>query len=158
MMSIEDWNYRNDPRTQGPAQLPRLTYYGCMTCGEPGESCDCPAAPADEDPVSGVHFYGTEIEVELPTKWDVCPVCRGEGTHVNPSIDCGGISASDFAEDPDFAEAYMSGVYDQPCNSCEGRRVIKVADEDAMDPEQRKLWHEQEREQARLEREERYEY
>jgi hypothetical protein len=55
----------------------------------------------------------------------VCPVCEGEGTTVNPNIDCNGLSAEDFRDDPDFAEDYMSGVYDITCKACNGLRVIK---------------------------------
>jgi len=69
-------------------------------------------------------------DVEVPFTWEVCPTCNGKGSHVNPSIDCNGLSASDFAEDPDFAESYMRGDYDQPCNDCGGRRVVpECADE-----------------------------
>lgn len=35
---------------------------------------------------------------------------------------------SDFDEDPDFYEDYRSGVCDQPCNQCDGRRVHPVLD------------------------------
>ena len=57
-------------------------------------------------------------------KYVVCPVCDGEGTTVNPNIDAHGLTAEDFAEDPDFAEDYASGAYDQPCAACHGKRVI----------------------------------
>ena len=57
-------------------------------------------------------------------KWIVCPVCEGEGKTVNPSIDCNGLTAADFAEDPDFAEDYRNGVYDVRCNACLGERVV----------------------------------
>lgn len=67
---------------------------------------------------------GEEHELTVPFKWIVCDVCEGKGKHVNPSIDAHGISAEEFAEDPDFHEDYMSGVYDQPCNQCHGRRVV----------------------------------
>jgi hypothetical protein len=68
------------------------------------------------------------VEHELPTKWAVCSVCNGEGSHANPAVDCNGLSAEDFADDPDFAEGYMSGDYDVGCNRCEGRRVERVVD------------------------------
>jgi DnaJ-class molecular chaperone len=58
------------------------------------------------------------------TKWIVCPVCKGEGTTVNPAIDCNGLTAEDFRDDPDFAEGYMSGAYDITCQACDGRRVV----------------------------------
>lgn len=53
-------------------------------------------------------------------KWSICPACGGEGTCVNPNIDDRGLTAEDFAEDPDFAEDYFSGVYDQICAACYG--------------------------------------
>jgi hypothetical protein len=59
--------------------------------------------------------------------WIVCPVCNGEGTTVNPNIDAHGLTAEDFYEDPDFAEDYMSGVYDITCAACHGNRVVKQA-------------------------------
>lgn len=60
----------------------------------------------------------------MATKWIVCPVCEGEGKTVNPNIDAHGLSAADFAEDPDFAEEYMSGTYDITCGGCNGLRVV----------------------------------
>ena len=52
--------------------------------------------------------------VATPACWQ----CRGKGTMVNPSIDAGGISPRDFAEDP--AEAYFGGVFDVTCSECKG--------------------------------------
>ena len=49
--------------------------------------------------------------LELPMKRVVCGTCRGTGSHVNPSIDCNGITAEEFAEDPEFAEAYFGGMW-----------------------------------------------
>lgn len=71
-------------------------------------------------------------EVRLPTHKEVCSVCRGEGSTVNPSIDCNGLSAEDFREDPDFAEEYMRGTYDEQCRHCGGLRVVDVVDWDAV--------------------------
>jgi DnaJ-class molecular chaperone len=53
-------------------------------------------------------------------KWTICPACDGEGTTINPAIDCHGLTREDFAEDPDFAEDYMSGVYNITCAACSG--------------------------------------
>tara|TARA_Y100000361_G_scaffold33204_1_gene27840 strand:- start:425 stop:871 length:447 start_codon:yes stop_codon:yes gene_type:complete len=115
MMTIDDLNYLNDPRNQGPAE-------------------DKPILYLEED---------NDIkEVELPTHWEVCDVCRGEGKHVNPAIDCGGIS-EEMEDDPDFRENYMSGVYDVPCNHCGGKRVVKGVDWEAMSDEHQKLYEEQ---------------
>lgn len=71
--------------------------------------------------------------VTVPVKYQVCETCNGKGSHVNPSIDSHGISAEEFAEDPDFKRDYLSGMYDQPCNECGGRRVVPVVDEEACD-------------------------
>ncbi len=69
-----------------------------------------------------------EEDITLPAKFEVCDVCDGKGTVVNPNIDRHGISPEEFAEDPDFEEDYFSGVYDQPCGWCGGRRVMPVPD------------------------------
>ncbi len=69
-------------------------------------------------------------DVLLPVKCVVCPKCDGSGKHVNPSIDGNGLSAEDFAEDPDFAEAYFSGRYDVSCETCNGNNVIDEIDEE----------------------------
>jgi hypothetical protein len=74
-------------------------------------------------------------DVEVPIRYDVCPTCDGRGSHVNPSVDCDGLTAEDFAEDPDLAEMYMDGVYDVTCYGCNGRNVVPVIDEDRCDPE-----------------------
>lgn len=97
-------NYYRDARTQGPAETNPTVYL--------------------ED----------DTEVELPTSWQVCPVCDGEGKHVNPSIDCGGISSERFAEDPEFAEDYFSGTYDVPCNHCDGRSTVRGVNWEALSP------------------------
>lgn len=76
---------------------------------------------------------GDEEEVEVPFHYEVCETCRGKGTHVNPSIDAGGLSAEDFYEDPDFADSYMEGVYDVGCYECGGNRVVPVINRDATE-------------------------
>lgn len=82
-----------------------------------------------------------EIEVVLPFKYEVCSTCNGKGTHVNPSIDAGGLSADDFREDPDFAEDYFGGTYDVSCYECHGKNVVPEVDTKNLTPEQ-KVWHE----------------
>lgn len=74
------------------------------------------------------HEAGTQIEVELPAKFEVCSRCDGEGKHTNPAIDGNGISREQFDEDPDFEEAYRSGRYDVQCERCAGKRVELVVD------------------------------
>ncbi len=104
--ALETYNYWHDPRTLKTVVPPTVVV-------DDGE--------------------GWETVVSLPAKWVVCDVCDGKGTVVNPSIDCGGLTGEDFADDPDFANDYMSGVYDQPCNRCQGRTTISVVDRDRCD-------------------------
>ena len=84
-------------------------------------------------------FADDGSEIELPYKWALCPVCNGKGTHVNPAIDCGGLTGEDFDRDPEFADNYFSGVYDIPCNRCGGRTTIPRIDLEKITPEQRHL-------------------
>ncbi len=62
------------------------------------------------------------------SKWQICPICDGDGTYVNPNIDSHGLTAEDFHEDPDFAEDYRSGVYDVSCQTCKGTGKLKAAE------------------------------
>jgi len=106
------------------------------------DSRNCDAAKA---PVLYLEDGGEET---LPMHWAVCDVCKGAGKHINPSIDCCGISPQTFAEDPDFAEDYFGGTYDQTCNCCQGRTTIQVIDWDALTAEQRKLYEQQLKDEA----------
>jgi len=69
-----------------------------------------------------------EVTVEMPAHFEVCPRCEGTGTHVHEGVDGNGLSAQDFAEDPDFKEQYFAGVYDVTCTECCGKRVVPVVD------------------------------
>lgn len=84
-----------------------------------------------------------EVEIELATKWQVCSVCDGDGKHVNPSIDCNGLTEEDFCEDYDFREAYMDGVYDVTCSRCGGRTTERVVDWDQLEPHVRDAYQQQ---------------
>lgn len=90
----------------------------------------------------------TETEHWVPLEFEVCFVCNGNGSHVNPSIDAGGLTREDFDEDPDFREAYMSGLYNETCRCCNGRRVVFVIMEKDADPEVLKYLREQAEEEA----------
>jgi len=73
--------------------------------------------------------FGLWFEATLPAKKEVCPRCRGKGTHVNPSIDGNGITSDEMEELGDeFLESYLSGVYDVKCHECNGLRVVDVID------------------------------
>ena len=111
MSYIDNWNYLNDPRTQGPA---------------------------DDTPV----LYLDDGDMVLPTHWQDCDLCHGEGSHVNPSIDSGGLRG-DYADDPDFRRDYLSGKYDVPCNRCGGKRVVREVNWDALSEEHQKAYEDQ---------------
>lgn len=70
-------------------------------------------------------------DLEIPAVFAVCETCDGRGQHVNPGVDAHGLTAEDFADDPDFADDYRSGAYDVPCAECGGRRVMPVIAPDA---------------------------
>lgn len=65
---------------------------------------------------------------ERKSPWTICPACEGEGTTVNPSIDAHGLTSEDFAEDPDFAEDYRGGRYDQRCAACNGTGKLRESE------------------------------
>ncbi|MCK5609891.1 hypothetical protein KAR91_48915 [Candidatus Pacearchaeota archaeon] len=103
---------------------------------------------------TAIIYGGTKItvtilneEVKLPSKFEVCSVCKGKGTHVNPSIDSQGISAEEFYDDPDFAESYLNGRYDVQCYKCHGKRVVEVVDRERCDPELLKEYDEEQEEE-----------
>ena len=92
---------------------------------------------------------GDELELTMPGRHVVCHRCEGRGTHVNPAVDGNGISAEEFAEDPDFAESYVRGDYDVQCEKCGGARVLVEIDRDAADPEDVRRYDEYQLETAR---------
>lgn len=87
-------------------------------------------------------YCETQEDVEFPATYEVCSVCQGKGTYVNPNIDRYGLTGEDFAEDPEFHEDYVSGMYDVTCQQCKGRRVDMVIDYDRADPKDTELYDE----------------
>ena len=125
MMSLEDRNYINDPRVI--AGEGRDLYKIIRSSGS------SMTVQLDEGIVEMLIEDGLRPEdfddvVTVPSKFVVCPLCRGTGSHVNPSIDCNGLTAEDFDEDPDFREDYMNGTYNVPCNQCGGKNVVPELD------------------------------
>lgn len=86
-------------------------------------------------------------EHALPTRWVICYACEGEGRHVRTSVDCNGLTAEDFDQDPEFAEQYFSGAYDEQCGTCHGRTTIREVDLERLSPELREAYEHQEREE-----------
>lgn len=105
-----------------------------------------------------------EVEVSLPAEYVVCGCCRGKGRYVNRNIDGNGITSSEWSElcadNEDFAENYMSGVYDVTCEECRGLRVVlEVVDEKFLTEEQKglsKKYYDQLQFDAEYDREEAY--
>lgn len=97
-----------------------------------------------------------EFKVTLPAKFEVCGTCNGRGKHVNRNIDGNGLTAEDFAEDPDFEEAYFRGDYDVPCEECNGARVVPVVDREQANPKLLKLYEEDQKAEADSRAEDRY--
>jgi hypothetical protein len=81
-------------------------------------------------------------KIDLPVTYEVCYKCEGSGKIVNPAIDEHGISQEEFDEDPDFEEAYFSGVYDIQCPLCKGKRVLPIVDKRNLTKEEKTLWRE----------------
>lgn len=67
----------------------------------------------------------------LKVRWEVCPACRGRGT----STAYLGDVTEWLREDPDAAEDYWGGLYDQACPTCDGRTTVQVVDEESTHPD-----------------------
>lgn len=72
-------------------------------------------------------------DFDLPTKWAVCPNCRGNGT---TSAHLGAFTGEDMARlGREFRDDYMAGRYDRECRECNGRTTVQVVDTDRADAE-----------------------
>lgn len=97
----------------------------------------------DESTMSAEITIGEETHT-VPVTFGVCPTCRGKGTHVNPSIDCDGLTQEDFDQDPDLRGNYMSGMYDVACYDCGSKRVVPVMGE--LDSDLKQKWEKEKEE------------
>jgi hypothetical protein len=97
---------------------------------------------------------GSEIVHELPARLEVCPRCRGKGSHVNPSIDGHGITQEERERDwsDDEWDGYLRGDYDVNCYECDGLRVVAVVDRDSCDPDLLKQYDQDQAEEAAFQR------
>jgi hypothetical protein len=102
-------NYRRDPRVRAEDEPPWYLHFA-----ESGMTAY--VLRRDED--------GEEYEHPVKVKYAICDLCDGKGMHVNPSIDCDGMTREELWDDPDFAEDYFDGAYDVPCKRCLGKRVV----------------------------------
>lgn len=79
---------------------------------------------------------GVEVTVQIPARWEICPVCKGDGSHCHPAIDGNGITASEWAGwDREDQQAYFEGQYNVPCDCQDGK--VLVPDDDLLTDEHR---------------------
>jgi hypothetical protein len=121
MISLEDRNYINDPRVIAGEHRGFYTVLKTSASAMTIKLEESIVEMLIEDEQRPEDFDGV---ITVNSKFVVCPLCRGTGKHVNPSIDCNGLTAEDFDEDPDFREEYMNGTYDVTCNECGGKNVV----------------------------------
>ncbi len=79
--------------------------------------------------------------ITFSAKFEVCSVCQGSGTHVNPNIDSNGITSDEWERDWSYEDrqAYIGGTYNVTCYNCNGMRVTPSIDERYLSAEQREL-------------------
>ena len=86
-------------------------------------------------------------EITLPTKKGVCWDCGGKGKTLVAGLR--GDVTEMINEDPDFADGYWGGRYDETCHTCRGQNVVDDIDYDALEPGMREaLFKLQEQEDA----------
>lgn len=83
---------------------------------------------------------GFEYMVTVPGKRVVCNECRGSGTVLMDGLRGHAFSSEELFEDSDFAEEYLSGRYNVPCDVCHGYKFLIGPDESRMTKRQRFLW------------------
>ena len=148
MTRMEDYNCTHDPRNMNAEEYEEIA----EGFNERTMKITLVLIEEDEDGET------VESKVRVPAEFAVCPSCDGKGTHVNPSIDASGLTAEDFAEDPDFRDEYFSGAYDVQCYTCHGKRVVPEPrldnlPKDVRERVERHLREQQEwRAEARMER------
>ena len=124
---ISEMNYYNDPRTRAAREGQWWDVFNESTMTATKE-----LNYWDEEDEEHTEVFTFKV------RFEVCDLCNGKGSHVNPSIDSGGLSYDDFDYDPDFEEEYHSGRYDVPCNQCSGKRVVPVIDDYCLTDDQKR--------------------
>ena len=121
-MSIEDFNYANDYRVRVAHSRVYTLRGNYIVFGE----IDTEYAPQEVLDMGQLDDEGYCLWIPVQMgPYEVCGCCGGRGSVVDPNIDCGGITPDEFADDPDFEEAYFNGRYDIPCPECRGLRVVR---------------------------------
>lgn len=85
--------------------------------------------------VSYTNEDGEYITVFLPHHYVVCSECEGNGTHLNSSMKSHAYSMEEFNQEFDDEQSRQyfkhGGIYDVVCDTCKGKRVIEVLDDEA---------------------------
>lgn len=87
--------------------------------------------------VKYVNDDGDEVELELPSKMEVCSDCQGHGSVLTEGMRGHAYTREEFEEEFDDEEdrqAYFKrgGKYDVECPTCHGKNVMPVVDEEKM--------------------------
>lgn len=97
---------------------------------------------------------------DVPAHYIICPNCQGHGTHLMPSIREHAYTQEEFRDfSDDERDAYFNrgGMFDVPCETCKGLRVVIEPHVEAASPEQARIieaWiNEQHEDQMEAERE-----
>lgn len=87
------------------------------------------------------------VEITLPSRWEICDNCDGEGTHVHDALRV--VTSSDRDEwDDDEWEARQQGVYNVCCEACRGSGKVLVVDESRCDADDLEEYRAAQREHA----------
>lgn len=99
--------------------------------------------------------------VQVPAKYSVCHSCEGTGRRLTPSLR-GAITEEDRQEwDEDAWAEYLKGghgIYGVECETCAGKRVVLVMDEERIDKKLSARIHREVRRRAREREEDRRTY
>lgn len=90
----------------------------------------------------------------MPTKWEICECCNGNGRMENPAFS-DGISGEEWANEweQDEREAYLSGAYDVRCDECEGTGKVKAPVLSSLNSEDRENYEQYLEDKYQCERE-----
>jgi DnaJ-class molecular chaperone len=80
--------------------------------------------------------FCAEEGLRLHYRNELCHSCDGEGSRALHGL----VVSQEAMEDQDFMEDYFGGKYDTKCEDCNGEKVVRVANTDAMTEEQQKAW------------------
>jgi hypothetical protein len=101
--------------------------------------------------INGNYMDGDECVgdhvLQVNGRYEVCPVCGGEGSHFRSDLDENHLVDSMREDcDEDGLEAYFSGAFDQTCSECNGKRVVAVPELPEWAEKAIEEWGEAERE------------